>query len=406
MKDFYKPVQVMDNIYWVGAVDWNIRDFHGYSTGRGTTYNAYLIMGEKVILVDTVKAPFKNEMLSRISHLVDPRAVDYIISNHAEVDHSGGLREVIEEIKPAQVFASTMGVKALEELFGLGNKISAVKDGDSLTLGNTTLTFWETRMLHWPDSMFTYLPNCGLLFAQDAFGMHLASFERFSDEIDEAILAEEGRRYYANIILPYSPLVLKLIDRVQKMGWDLKIIAPDHGPIWRKDPGKIVGQYVSWAKQEPEAKAVVLFGSMWGATEQMARAFGEGLASTGLRTRVMSVNSSHRSDIITEIHQAGVLVIGSATLNGQLLPAVADVLNYIKGLKPLIPFGAAFGAYGWSGEAALQIEEVLRGLKVELVGEAIRVKHRAAGDKLGECYDRGVELGTKLRLKLEGGRPM
>lgn len=401
MKNFYKPVQVSENIYWVGAVDWNIRDFHGYTTGRGTTYNAYLIMGEKAILVDTVKAPFKAEMLSRISHLVDPRKISYIISNHAEVDHSGCLREIIEVTKPEQVFASTLGVKALEELFGLGEQLTPVKDGQSLTLGNVTLSFLETRMLHWPDSMFTYLPAAGFLFSQDAFGMHLATLERFTDEIDEAILTEEARRYYANIILPYSPLVLKLIDRVQKMGLDLKMIAPDHGPIWRKNLGNIVGQYVRWARQEPEAKAVVLFGSMWGATEQMARAVGEGLGAAGLKVKVMSVNASHRSDIINELHQAGVLAIGSSTLNNQILPAVADVLNYIKGLKPLIPFGAAFGAYGWSGEAAGQIEEVLRGMKVELVGEAIRVKNSPGNNVLAECYERGLLLGGKLRMRLK-----
>ncbi len=402
MKSFYKPVQVSENIYWVGAVDWNIRDFHGYTTGRGTTYNAYIIMGEKPILVDTVKAPFKAEMLSRISHLVDPRDISYIISNHAEVDHSGCLREIIEVAKPDQVFTSTRGAKALEELFGLGKQLTAVKDSQSMTLGNVTLTFLETRMLHWPDSMFTYLPASGFLFSQDAFGMHLASLERFADEIDEAILTEEARRYYANIILPYSPLVLNLIDRVQKMGLDLKIIAPDHGPIWRKNLGNIVGQYVRWAEQKPEPRAVVLFGSMWGATEQMARAFGEGLAAANLKVKVISVNASHRSDIILEIHQAGALAVGSSTLNGQALPAVADVLNYIKGLKPLIPLGAVFGAYGWSGEAASQIEEVLRGLKIELAGESIRVKNWPGSNILVDCYQRGLLLGAKLNEKLAG----
>lgn len=400
MKNFYKPVQVSENIYWVGAVDWNIRDFHGYVTGRGTSYNAYLIMGEEVILIDTVKAPFKAEMLSRISHLVEPRDISYIISNHAEVDHSGCLREIIEETKPKQVFTSIMGARALEELFGLGDKLTPVKDGQSVTLGNVDLSFLETRMLHWPDSMFTYLPAAGFLFSQDAFGMHLASLARFADEIDETILTDEARRYYANIILPYSQLVLKLIDRVGKMGLDLKIIAPDHGPIWRKDLGNIVSQYVRWARQEPEAKAVVICGSMWGATDQMARAFGEGLAASGLKVKVMSASASHRSDIINEVHQAGVLVVGSSTLNGQMLPVVADALNYIKGLKPLIPFGAAFGAYGWSGEAAGQIEEVLSGLKVELVGEAIRVKNWPANNILADCYERGVLLGAKLNEKL------
>ncbi|MDZ4164812.1 MAG: FprA family A-type flavoprotein, partial [Smithellaceae bacterium] len=256
MKAFYQPVKVTEKVYWVGAVDWNIRDFHGYTTGRGTTYNAYLIMGEKVILVDTVKAAFKDEMLARIAHLVDPKEISYIVSNHAELDHSGCLKEIIAETRPERVFASTLGARALGDLFGFTGEITPVKDGESLTLGDVTLSFLETRMLHWPDSMFTYLPQEGFLFSQDAFGMHLASLERFNDEIDEAILTEEARRYYANIILPYSPLVLKLIDRVQKMGLDLKNIAPDHGPIWRTDLGKIIEQYVRWATQTPERRGV------------------------------------------------------------------------------------------------------------------------------------------------------
>lgn len=400
MKELYKPVKVSEKVYWVGAVDWNIRDFHGYTTERGTTYNAYLILAEKVILVDTVKAAFKDEMLARIARLVDPKEISYIISNHAEMDHSGSLRGMIHQVKPERVFASTLGAKALNDLFGFTDEITPVKDGERLTLGDVTLSFLETRMLHWPDSMFTYLPEAGFLFSQDAFGMHLASLERFSDEIDEAILTEEARRYYANIILPYSPLVLKLIERVQKMGLDLKVIAPDHGPIWRKDPGKIIGQYARWATQKPEPRGVVLYGSMWGATELMARALGDGLAAGGLKVSVISVDAWHRSDIINEIHQAGVMAVGSATLNGQILPAIADVLTYMKGLKPVIPFGAAFGAYGWSGEAAARIEEVLRALKMELPGEAIRVKNRPAGNILAECYERGLLLAGRLKEKM------
>ena len=339
MKDIYSAVKVTDNVYWVGAIDWTIRDFHGYTTPHGSTYNAYLVMADDITLIDTVKAPFMDEMLSRIKSVVDPSKIKYIISNHSEMDHSGCLLEMIDLIKPQTVFASPVGVKTLKELFHSEQEIIEVVDRETLNLGNMELTFMETRMIHWPDSMFTYLDKDELLFSQDAFGMHLATLERFADEIPAATLEYEGATYYANIVLPYSPVVLKVLDKVAASGLKIKIIAPDHGPVWRKDIGWIIDLYKKWASQKPIAKAVVVYATMWHSTEKMARAISESLAQAGIKVKLLSMNETHRSEVVYEVLEAGALIVGSPTLNNNILPQMADVITYLKGLRPANKIG-------------------------------------------------------------------
>ncbi len=270
MADAYRAVPITERVYWVGAVDWTLRDFHGYTTRRGSSYNAYLILADRVTLVDTVKKPFKEELLSRVASVIDPRKVEVVVSNHSEMDHSGCLAEVIEEVRPREVYASPMGVKTLAALSpSLSTGITAVADGRSVSLGNMTLSFMETRMLHWPDSMFTYLQEEKLLFSHDAFGMHLASHERFADEIDAAVLEYEAATYFANILLPYAGLMTKLLARVDSAGMSFDVIAPDHGPVWRRNPEWIVEHYRRWAQQKRAKKAVVVYGTMWHSTEKM-----------------------------------------------------------------------------------------------------------------------------------------
>ncbi len=400
MKSPFKAVKMTDDIWWVGAIDWNIRDFHGYVTKRGSTYNAYLIMADKPTLIDTVKAPFREEMMARIASVVDPGKIAYIVSNHSEMDHSGCLAEVIKAVNPEKIFASVVGAKSLKEILAIDREITAVRDGETLSLGNRTLTFMETRMLHWPDSMFTYLNDEQILFSQDAFGMHYASLERFDDEVDPAILAYEAATYYANILLPYSPLVLKLLEKVSASGLAFRLIAPDHGPIWREDIGGIIERYGKWAAQKPSEKAVVVYGTMWHSTEKMARAISEGLSKGGLNVKLMSMSEVHRSDVMYEILDAGALVVGSSTLNNNLLPMIADVMTYMKGLKPKNLIGAAFGSFGWSGEAVKQIEEILAEMKVESAGEGIRVKNVPDGETLARCYDLGITMAEKVKARL------
>jgi flavorubredoxin len=397
MRETLRAVKLTDTVYWVGAIDWNVRDFHGYSTSGGTTYNAYLVLADKVTLIDTVKSPFRDELFARVSSVIDPKSIDYIISNHAEMDHSGCLPEIVALTGPEKVFASQMGAKALDDHFRPGFDITPVKDGDEISLGNRTVTFLETRMLHWPDSMFSYLKEEKLLFSQDAFGMHLASGERFDDELDDSLLEHEAAKYYANILLPFSHLILKLFDRLGGLGLEFGMIAPDHGPIWRKNGGRILELYRKWARQDRTNRAVVVYDTMWGGTGRMASAIADGLAGGGAGVNVLKLRAAHRSDIATELLDAGAMIVGSPTINNNVFPTIADLLVYIKGLKPKGLIGAAFGSYGWSGESVKQIEEHLRGMDIELVAEGLKAKYVPDDKVLASCRELGEKIAARLR---------
>jgi len=400
MSETFKAVKVTDHVYWVGAIDWDIRDFHGYQTQRGSTYNAYLILADKITLIDTVKAPFRNEMLARIASVTDLSNVKYIISNHSEMDHSGSLPQVIDIIKPEKVFASTIGTQTLSQEFHSSHEITALKDGESLSLGNLNLTFLETKMLHWPDSMVTYLADDNLLFSQDAFGMHLATSERFADEIDKWIIEFEGIKYFANILMPMSALILRTLGKISDLGIKIDVIAPDHGPIWRKDVNKIVKFYEKWATQKPTKKAVVTYYTMWHSTELMAKTIAEGLIAGGVSTKVMSLNVCHRSDVVTEVLDAGVLLVGSPTINSNMFPMVADLLYYLKGLRPQNLIGGVFGSYGWSGEAVGHVKDFLTNMKVELIGDGVKIKYVPDNEALAQCFSYGKLVAEELNKRL------
>ena len=397
MPENHQPVKITDNVHWVGAIDWNIRDFHGYLTGRGTTYNAYLILGQKNILIDTVKHGFEEELLARISKVIAPEKIDIIISNHSELDHTGALPAVIDTIKPEAVYASKMGVKTLNEHFNRDLGLTEVANGSSLDFGGVTLTFYETRMLHWPDSMFTYHHQDGILFSQDGFGMHLAGDERFDDEIDMSLLEKEAAKYYANILLPYTPIASKLLDKLTGIGLEFKMIAPDHGPVWRTHPDKILALYHRWAQNTKVNKAVIIYDSMWGSTEKMARAVAEGLQENGTKPILLSLKEHHRSDAAAEILEAGALLVGSPTLNSNLYPTVADVLSYIDGLRPPDLIGAAFGSFGWNSKAVELVEQWLEGFKVEIAVPAVKVKYVPNEDNLEVCRDLGRQIADRLK---------
>lgn len=392
----FRAVQVSEHVWWVGAVDWSLADFHGYATQRGTTYNAYLITAEKPTLIDTVKAPFLSEMMARIESVMDPGDIRYLVSNHAERDHAGCLPDVIERLKPEQVFASALGVKNLHAQFHDSCDITAVKDGDKLNLGNLELSFLETRMLHWPDSMVSYLAGEEVLFSQDGFGMHFATGRLFADENDPGVLEYEARKYFANILLPYSNLVGKLLERIRTLGIPIRILAPDHGPVWRREVERPLMWYAQWAEQQPGRKVVIVYDTMWQSTELMARAVAEGVARTDCEVRLLSMHSAHRSDVVTELVGAGALIVGSPTLNNGLFPTVADVLTYIRGLKPRNLIGAAFGSYGWSGESVDEIEEYLKSAGIELAAPGLKVRFKPDLDQLEKCRTLGESVARKI----------
>jgi len=394
-----EPLEIARDVYWVGAIDWNIRDFHGYSTYQGTTYNAYLIVDDKITLIDAVKKEFADQLIERIGKIVDPKKIAYVVSNHTEMDHSGGLARVMHRVgEDKPLFCSKMGHKNLRKHFAHKWNYNPVESGEELSLGKRTLTFLETRMLHWPDSMFSYLKEDRILFSSDAFGQHYAGLERFDDEIGEAIMPH-AKKYFANILLPYSSLVLKLVEQVTKMGLALDMICPDHGIMWRKDPAKIINAYVQWSKQEPARKALVIYDTMWHSTERMAEAVVEALGREGVDAQPMHLRSRHRSDIMTEVLDAGAVIIGSPTINNGLFPTVSDFLTYIKGLKPQNKIGAAFGSYGWSGESVGLINKELEAMKFSVVDPGLKIQYVPDGQGLEACHQLGKKVAQALPKK-------
>ncbi len=391
-----KPFEIAKGIHWVGAIDWNIRDFHGYSTYQGTTYNTFLIQDEKTVLIDTVKKGFFHEWLEKIRSIIDPKKIDYVVSNHTEMDHSGSLpwlMHVIGEDKP--VYCSKMGLQSLPQHFHGRLNYKAVGDGDTLKIGKRTLAFLETRMLHWPDSMFTYSPEDKILFSSDAFGQHYAGNERFDDEVGEAILPH-ALKYFANILLLYSPLILKLVEKVQKMGLEIKMICPDHGILWRKDPMKIIQAYVEWSQQKPKRKAVVVYDTMWQSTQMMAEAIISALAGEKVEAKPMHLRSTHRSDIMNDILDAGAILVGSPTLNNGLFPTVADFLCYMKGLKPQNKIAAAFGSYGWSGEGVKLINQEFEAMKFKVIDPGLKIQYIPDEKGVSACYDLAKKVAQAL----------
>jgi flavorubredoxin len=394
-----RPAEITKGIYDVGVIDWNIRDFHGYSTYRGTSYNAFLIVDEKIALIDTVKKNYSDQLLDNISKIIDPKKIDYVISNHTEMDHSGGLPRVMHKVgEDKPLYCSKMGAKNLARHFSQKWNYHPVGTGEELSIGNRTLTFLETRMVHWPDSMFTYLKEDKILFSSDGFGQHYAGHERFDDQVGDDIM-HHAKKYYANILLLYSPLILKLLDTVAQLGLEFEMICPDHGIIWRRDPGKIVNAYAKWAKQEQEKKAVVIYDTMWHSTEAMADEISAGIADEGVSVRPIHIRSSHRSEIMTEVLDAAAVVVGSPTLNNQLFPTVSDFLVYMKGLKPLNKIGAAFGSYGWSGEAVKLINKELEAMKFDIIDPGIKIQYVPEKKGLGACFELGQKIGKAINDK-------
>jgi flavorubredoxin len=395
--------EIKKNVHWVGAVDWDRRNFHGYSLSpKGTTYNAFLLTDEKTTLVDTVSAEFSGALLCNIAQVA--KRVDYIVVNHVEPDHAGALARAVEALKPEKVFCSPMGEKAIREYFDpTGWPLTVVGTGDKISIGSRELVFVETRMLHWPDSMMTYCPQDKLLISSDAFGQNYATSERFADQVDQAELFRQAARYYANIVLPYSTVTLKILEQVGKLGWAIDMIAPDHGLVWRgPGVGQIIEAYVGYAKQAPTNSAVIVYDTMWHSTERMAEAIAVGLVEAGVSTKLMSLKANHHSDVMAEVFTAGAVLVGSPTHNNSILPLVAGMLSYMKGLKPQNKIGAAFGSYGWSGESQKVIAQSLAGMGFSMV-DGLRVKNAPKHEHLKACVEFGRTVGQALKERLAKG---
>jgi anaerobic nitric oxide reductase flavorubredoxin len=390
-------VSLAEDINWVGVVDWNLRDFHGYLTRRGTTYNAYLISDEKTVLVDTVKHTFSNELLRNICEIVDPAKIDYIIVNHVEMDHSSSLPLIVKHAKNATIIASQRGKDAIIEHYGADFRIETVKTGDELKLGKRTLRFVEAPMLHWPDSMFTYVVEDKILMPNDAFGQHLATSERFDDEVDAHVLMEEATTYYANILMPFAPLITRKIQEVVQMGIPIAMIAPSHGIIWRSNPSKIIKAYSDWSAGVSTNKVVIVYDTMWGSTDKMARAIAEGAASQGVDVKLLKLRASDLSEVMTEILDAKAVVVGSPTLNNGMFPTLGSFLTYALGLKPKGKLWGFFGSYGWGGGAVRGMTEMAQKAGFEVHEPSVEVKYVPDQDDLKKCFEFGQQIAAKIK---------
>lgn len=385
-----KAVKVKEGIYWVGAIDWNIRNFHGYLTGRGTTYGAYLIIDEKITLIDTVKSSFTEELISRISDIIPLEQIDIIISNHVEMDHSGALPAIKSLCPNATVYTTgPAGAKGLTAHYGDYN-YTTVKSGDSLSLGQRTLSFVATPMLHWPDNMVTYCPEEKILFSNDAFGQHFSSTERFDDETDLSIVMEEAKSYYANIIMCYGRQVRSALDIVK--GLDIEIIAPSHGIIWRSHIQEILAAYDDWSANAPDTGAIVVYDSMWHSTEKIAKVISEAFGDNNIPTRLFDLKENHHSAIVPHLLNSKYIAVGSSTLNNQMLPTVAGFLCYLKGLSPKNREAFSFGSYGWGGQSIALVEKELEACGFNICMEGIKINYVPSEQQLQEIYEKITEM--------------
>lgn len=393
-------IRVKNNVYWVGKIDWEIRKFHGdeYSTHRGTTYNSYLIREEKVALVDTVWNPFSTEFVENLTHEIELEKIDYIVANHAEIDHSGGLPELMRQIPDTPIYCTKNGIKSLKGHYHKDWNFKAVKTGDRLSLGQKELIFVEAPMLHWPDSMFCYLTKDNIFFSNDAFGQHYASEYMFNDLVDQRALFEECIKYYANILTPFSPLVIKKIEEVLSFKLPLDIICTSHGVIWREKPEQIVEQYMAWANNYQENQITIVYDTMWNSTRIMAEKIAKGIgeADKDVNIKLFNLARTDKNDVITEIFKSKAILMGSPTINKGILVSVAGILEEITGLKFKNKKAGAFGSYGWSGESIKMLSERLKSVGFNPVDDGIKALWNPDEENIEKCIEYGKQFATSV----------
>lgn len=392
--------KINDAVTWVGKIDWELKKFHGdeYSTHKGSSYNSYLIKDEKIVLIDTVWEPFTKEFISNLKKEVDLQKIDYIVINHSEVDHSGALVELMREIPNTPIYCTKSGARILKGHYHENWNFVEVKTGDTLDLGKNKLTFIEAPMLHWPDTMFTYLSGENILFSNDGFGQHYASEFMYNDKVDQAELYQEALKYYSNILTPFSRQVIKKIEEILSFNLPVDMICPSHGVIWRDNPIQIVNKYLEWANDYQENQVTIIYDSMWNATRRMAECIAEGITSNNknVAVKVISSAKSDKNDIILETFKSKMILIGSSTINNGILSSTASILEIIKGLKLKNKNGAAFGSYGWSGEGVKLITEEMKKAGINTINEGIRELWNPDEDALNRCREFGKTIAEVL----------
>lgn len=397
-----KPVELKNEIYWVGAVDWAVRDFHGYETPRGTSYNNYLIIDDEPTLLDAVHHDFVHVSIENISRIIEPQKIKHIVINHIENDHATGLDKILQLTPQANIYMTEKGKKGLSKFIDLGKyKIHTVKSGDTIKTGKRTLHFIETPMMHWPDSMFTYIKEEKILISQDAFGQHIASAERFDDEFINNRSMEELEDsvidYYANILMPYGNVIKAKIEEIKKSGIEIEMIAPDHGVIWRSHIDRVLTLYSDMVEAKAKLGAVIVYDTMWHSTEEMVFPIAKGLEDEGVPVKIIKLRATPKSVAIKEMWKYRGLIVGAPTLNNNMFPSVADFLTYLKGLRPKNRLFSAFGSYGWSGEAVGQMYEMAKSMKLDIFEPGLRILYKPSEEELNKCYEFGIAFGRALK---------
>lgn len=388
--------KISDKVTWVGKTDWELKKFHGdeFTTVSGSSYNSYLIQDEKNVLIDTAWLPYDKEFVANLKQEINLQKIDYIIINHGEVDHSGSLPELMREIPDTPIYCTANGIKSIKGQYHKDWNFIPVKTGDTLNIGESTLTFIEAPMLHWPDTMFTYMDKENILFSNDGFGQHMASEHLYADEVDQDILYAEAIKYYANILAPFSMMVKKKVNEILAMNLNIDMICPSHGLIWRKDPTQIVEKYLEWAENYQENQITIIYDTMWNDTRKMAEAIVKGIneKDKNVTIKLMNTAKDDKTDVLTEVFKSKMILVGSPTVNNGYLYSIAGILEMIKGMKLKNKKAAAFGSYGWSGEAVKLITEELKQSGFEIINEGIRTMWTPDEEKIKECIEFGKNL--------------
>ena len=397
-KDMAK--KITEKVTWVGKVDWELTTFHGdeLSTHKGSSYNSYLIRDEKVALIDTVWLPYDKEFVSNLKKEIALSKIDYIIMNHNEIDHSGALPELMREIPDTPIYCTKKGEAIIRGHYHKDWNFVNVKTGDTLPLGETTLTFIEAPMLHWPDTMFTYMSGENILFSNDGFGQHFATESLFNDAVDNAAMMYEAEKYYANILNTYSVMVTKKIQQILAMNLPLNMICPSHGVIWKENPAQIVEQYLKWADAYQEDQVTIVYDTMWQSTRKMAEAIAYGIReiSPSTTVKIFNITKDDKNDVLTEIFHSRAVLIGSPTINYGISFAIAGLLEMMHGLKFKNKKAAAFGSYGWSGEAIKQISNHLAEAGLEVINDGISKLWVPDSNALDDCKEFGKEFAKSI----------
>ena len=391
--------RITDKVTWVGKIDWELKTFHGdeLSTFSGSSYNAYLIRDEKTVLIDTVWGPYDKEFVSRLKEEINLQEIDYVVMQHNESDHSGALLELMREIPDVPIYCTKKGEGILRGLYHQDWNYVNVKTGDTLEIGESTLTFIEASMLHWPDTMFTYMSGENILFSNDGFGQHYASEMLYADKENMEKIIEEAEKYYCNILNPFSMFVTKKVNEVLSMNLPLDIVAPSHGVCWRgEDINKIVELYLKWADSYQEDRITILYDTMWQSTRHMAQAMAYGIQKKSPETTVklMNISKEDKNDVLVEVFKSKAILVGSPTINNGYSYAIAGILEMIKGLKFKNKKAAAFGSYGWSGEACKMISEHLEDAGFQVVNEGLRVQWAPDEESTKNCREFGESFAT------------